>query len=73
MLNTCLLPGPLPFPTILVQIGQNGITFLESLDKEKKLKPADGSEGMRSREGVLHQSVFILLVLMPNPASVPQH
>lgn len=62
MLNRCLWSVPLPFPTLLAQIGPNDTIFLESLNKEKDLQPVDGLERMRSKEEVLHQCVFVLLV-----------
>lgn len=51
--------------------------FLEILNKEKEIHPADGSEEMRSKEGVLHQScihtlgVTIFLESNRTMASVP--
>jgi len=62
VLNRCLWSVPLPFPTLLAQIGPNDTIFLESLNKEKDLQPVDGLERMRSKEEVLHQCVFVLLV-----------
>ena len=61
MLNRCLCSMPIPFPTILAQIGPNDKIFLESLDKEKDVQPVDESERMSSKEEVLHQCVFVLL------------
>lgn len=51
MLSRCLCSMPLPFPTILAQIGPNDIIFLESLDNENDLQPVYGFRENEQQRG----------------------